>query len=202
MEAAFNDKAAHQALGKLKSHQQLAIGAACCERMIPNYARFSSEEKWGDLSAVRGGLDFVWDSCFQGAIGGVDVEQQLASCEAVIPDADDFSSLYVSSAQEAVFAVCTLLEFLRDRDAERVVGALRFSTDSVDLMVQEQESLDPRDPLLERKIVGHPLMQQELLRQRRDISEATRLLVGETTAWLAFRQRAAIESNLALAECR
>lgn len=200
MERAFNDKVALQALTELESHQQLAVGAACCERMLPNYSRFTTEVNWGDLPSVRSALDVVWDACSREVLGGTDMDRLLASCEAAIPHADEFRSLYVSSAQEAVFAVCALLDFMGDRDPERIVSVLRFAIDSVDLIVQEQEGMDSRDPLLERKILGHPLMQQELVRQRRDMSEAARFHVGQQASLFALRNRVASECNLVLVE--
>lgn len=165
--------------------------------MLPNYARFVADEKWGDLGSLRTALDVIWDACLIGRASGMDID--VDRCEAAAPNGEHFSSLYVTSAQEAAFAVCALGDFLRDPDPQHIVSALQFSTDSVDLLVQEQEALNSRDPLLEQKILRHPLMQQELIRQRRDISDALRLDVGQAGDLLAFRQRAASECNLILA---
>jgi uncharacterized protein YjaG (DUF416 family) len=199
MEASFDDRRALETLDKLQPHQQLAAGAACCERMLPDYATFMAEACWGNLAQLRTALDAVWEACLRGASTEIDLERSLAHCEKSAPDAEDFSSLYVSSAQDAVFSVCALLDFLRDREPERIVSVLRSSTDSVDLIVQEQEEMDPRDPKREQRILEHPLMQQELIRQRRDLSEAGSLVSGDEDGLLAFRQRAATECNLILA---
>lgn len=198
MEAPFNDRRVLEALEKLQAHQQLAAGAACCERMLPNYATFMAEAAWGDLAPLRNALDAIWDACLRGASTEVDIERSLAQCESSAPDAEDFSSLYVSSAQDAAFSVCALLDFLRDRDPERIVSVLRFSTDSVDLIVQEQGEMDPRDPKREQRILEHPLMQHELVRQQRDLSEAGQLVAGDDEGVLVFRRRSGTEHNLTL----
>ncbi|HJK90575.1 MAG TPA: hypothetical protein RMH85_26305 [Polyangiaceae bacterium LLY-WYZ-15_(1-7)] len=75
----------------------------------------------------------------------------------------------------------------------------RFSTDSVDLIVQEQEEMDPRDPKRELRILEHPLMQQELVRQQRDLSEASQLAAGDEEGVLVFRRRSGAEHNMTLA---
>ena len=104
MEASFNDKRVLDALEQLQAHQQLAAGAACCERMVPNYATFIAEAAWGSLAPLRNALDAIWDACLRGASTEVDLKRSLAECEGSAPDADDFSSLYVSSAQDAAFS--------------------------------------------------------------------------------------------------
>jgi uncharacterized protein YjaG (DUF416 family) len=120
----------------------------------------------------------------------------LAQCDECAPDAEDFTSLYVASAQDAAFAICALLDFLLDGDLDRLVSVPRLSTDTVDLIVQEREDMDPRDPLREQRILEHPVMQQELVRQRRDLAGAAELALGDEAALSAFRTRAQSESNL------
>lgn len=65
-----------------------------------------------------------------------------------------------------------------------------YATDSVDLYVQEIEGMSPVDPLLEQKILMHPLMQRELRQQEDDltaIESATELnqsfLEGRMLSW-------------------
>jgi len=188
-----------EALSKMQAHQQLAFGAACCERMLPNYETFMREVSWGDAGALRSGLDAVWDACEGRLPGEAQLRKLLARCEECAPDSEDYTSLYTSSAQDAAFAVCALLDFLLDGDVGRIASVPRFATDSVDLIVQERERMDPRDPLREQKIFEHALMQQELVRQRRDVAEANRISLGDGVALLALRTRGQHESNLALA---
>jgi len=196
MEATFNGKRMLDALSKLQPHQQLVFGAACCERMLANYETFMREAGWGDVEPLRRALDRVWEACEGRRSPEAGLRDLLSQCEKCAPDAEDFTSLYVSSAQDAALAVCALLDFLLDGDLDRLVSVPRLSTDSVDLIVQERENMDPRDPLRERKILGHPLMQQDLVRQKRDVSEAAGISLGDKVAVLGFRSRAQHESNL------
>jgi uncharacterized protein YjaG (DUF416 family) len=196
MEAAFDIERTRAALAKLLFHQQLAFGAACCERMLPNYETFMREVGWGEVLPLRHALDVVWAACEGRRPREAELRNHVSEVENRIPDSEDFTSLHVASAQDAACAICALLDFLLGGDLDRVVSAAQLSTDSVDLIVQERAGMDPQDPRLEQKILEHPMMQQELVRQRRDLDEAALISVGDRNALGAFRARAASESNL------
>ncbi len=196
MEAAFDDQRTLEMLSELQVHQQLAFGAACCERMLPNYEAFMQEVGWGDINPLRRALDAVWEACEERHPSNRELRDLLSQCEKCAPNSEDITSLYVSSAQDAAFAICALLDFLLNGDLNRIVSVPQMSTDSVDLIVQERENMDPRDPLREWNILNHPLMQQELVRQRRDIAEASTIKIGDKAALLTLRSQARRESNL------
>ncbi|NUQ77789.1 MAG: DUF416 family protein [Polyangiaceae bacterium] len=198
METAFNNQKTRNMLSKLRVHQQLALGAACCERMLPSYEAFVQEVGWGDIAPLRRALDAVWKACEEKPLSNLELRDLLSQCEMCAPNSEDFDSLYTSLAQDAAFAICALLDFLFDGDLNRIVSVFQMATDSVDLIVQEREGMDPRDSFRESKILKHPLMQQELVRQRRDIAEANTIEIGDTAARLIFRSRARSESNLVL----
>ncbi len=186
---------AARALAKMQPHQQLAFGASCCERMLPNYEMFVREVNWGDVGPLRRALDTVWNACERTYPREAQLRDLLAQCEQCAPDSEDFTSLYTSLAQDAVFAICALIDFLLDRNVDRIVSVGRFSTDSIDLFVQEREEMDPQDPLREQKLLKHPLMQQELARQQRDLAEAINISLGDRVALVSLRARARRESE-------
>jgi uncharacterized protein YjaG (DUF416 family) len=196
MEPTFSEKQTLDVLSQMAAHQALTFGAACCERMLPNYNVFVSEVGWRDAEPLRHALDAAWAACDGKVTSNDDLREMLSQCEECAPDSEDFTSLYTTSAQDAVFAVCCLLDFLLDGDVARIVSIARFSTDSVDLIVQEREGMDPRDPFREQMILEHPLMQQELGRQHRDLRDASHISPGDRGALLAFRSRAQREHSL------
>ena len=59
--------------------------------------------------------------------------------------------------------------------------------------------MDPRDPNREQRILEHPLMQQEFIRQKRDLSEAGQLVAADEEGLKVFRRRSGSEHNLTLA---
>jgi len=175
---AFNANSLRTRLIKLDSALQLAFGAVCCERLLPNYIAFQSDTGWGNVAPIRKALDFVWSSLESKSLDTQAVKSITESCESVAPDSEDFESLYVSSAQDACFAVCGLLDYLLENDVDKIVQAATYATDSVDLYVQEIENMAPNDPELEQKILNHRLMQRELAQQEKnlaDIEQATTL---------------------------
>lgn len=173
MELAFNGDVLKDQLSQLDSQRQLAFGASCCERLLPNYEAFYIDTKWGDLGPIREALDLVWSS-LEGQVHSPEiVVQSITLCENAAPDSEDFTSLYVSFAQDACFSVCGLLDFLLDNNVKEIVQAATYATSSVDLFVQEIENMRPNDPDLEQKILSHPLMQRELEKQQADLKSIT-----------------------------
>lgn len=166
---AFNSKKLEDRLLKLSNEQQLLFGMLCCERLLPNYIAFQRDTGTGDSGALRKSLDLIWLVLEQGQPAREDTEAAISACESAAPNSDDFSSLYVTSAQDACFAVCCLLDFLLETDVKKIVQAATYATDSVDLYVQEIEGHDPQDASLEQKILSHSLMQKELANQESDL---------------------------------
>ncbi len=200
IEPAFSEVHTTRMLDPLDTYQQLAFGAACCERILHNYRTFSTEVGWGETKCLRIALGVVWQGCESERPRKKRVRNLLATCESNVPISEDFDSLYTSSAQDAVFAVCSLLEFFLEMDIRHVVNAARYPTDSIDLIVQERGDLDPQDPELEQKILEHPLMQQELLRQRRDLAATHDLRQGDLEHLGSMRRRAESEEAFVLSE--
>lgn len=168
---------------------QLAFGALCSERLLPNYEVFSAETGHGDSSVLRNALDLVWDNVLHPAVESTLLRETNVACEAQAPSSDAFESLLVTAAQDACFSLCALIDFVENADLERVVVAARYAIDSIDLYVQEVERMDPADSRLEEKILSHPLMQDELLRQRNSLEELKQLdfLSSETVGVLRSR---------------
>lgn len=167
---AFSSENLTRKLSKLGRLHQLAFGASCCERLLPNYVAFREDTGWGDLGPIRTALDKTWKHLFGGSLTSERTRDLIESCEQVTPASDDFESLYVTAAQDACFAVCSLLDYVLDVGTDKIVRAATYATDSVDLYVQESEGLLSSDPSLEQKILNHPLMQRELEKQDQDIS--------------------------------
>ncbi len=167
---AFNGETLKGRLNKMDKKRQLACGATCCERLLPNYLAFQQDTGWGDISPIRNALNLVWSFLEDCQLPNAqEIRKITAHCEFVIPDSEKFESLYVSSAQDACFAVCNLLDFMIDSDVDKIVLAARYATDSVDLYVQELENMEPNTSELEQKILTHKLMQRELTKQEDDL---------------------------------
>ena len=97
------------------------------------------------------------------------MKELITCCEDSAPESGEYDSLFVSAAQDASFADCSLLDCLIEKDARKIVQVAAFATDTVDLYVQEVENISSDDPELEMKILSHHLMQRELCRQKRGL---------------------------------
>lgn len=166
---AFNSASLRSRLGCLSCEQQLTFGALCCERLIPNYLAFQNDTNWGDVTALRNSLDLVWKALGDHVIADGELSKAISSCEAVVPYSENFSSPFVTAAQDACFSICSLLDYLLKPDVDKIVQVATYSTDSVDLYIQELVHLSPTDPFLEERILSHQLMQRELARQDTDL---------------------------------
>jgi len=156
--------------------------------LLPNYRRFFDETKWGDVTPIEHALDYLARSAGTQTLPAESECRRLAAeCEAQAPRSEEFSALFTTSAQDAVFAVCSLLDYCAERKLDQVVLAARYAADSIDLYVQETEQMRPGDPALEAKILAHRLMQQELERQERDLA-ALGTGVADTVAGVLSRR--------------
>jgi uncharacterized protein YjaG (DUF416 family) len=176
---AFSENEVLQALSTISIKGQRAFGALCCERLFPNYVAFQSEAQWGRPELLRQALDTVWLDLSGQVISLDEVRRLVEECEFVAPHSDDFDYLRVTSAQDACFAICSLLEHVLNPEPEMIVRIATYATDSVDLFVQEIENMKPNAPNLEEMILAHPLMQQELVRQAHDLEAVRQALAGE-----------------------
>src|SRR5262245_44659155 len=87
-------------LRSLPHRHQLAFAASCCERSFPNYVIFNRNEGWGDPRPLRSALDSVWSFIAGGSLSADQCALHKQSCEAVIPDLENFSSMEATAAQE------------------------------------------------------------------------------------------------------
>lgn len=155
--------------GRLIKAQRVAFAAACAERRLPS---FDAVWRQGDEGAppLRGILDRVWAVASGESLPGADLEAQLDVCMMLIPDEDDDTwdegHPYVDDAASAVaYALRTIQS---GGQAQEAAWAARRAYEAVDLFVTERLAIED-----EEAVMRHPLIQAELIRQRRDLDELT-----------------------------
>ena len=169
METEFNEEYLEEALKDLSHEHKVLFMLSCCERLYPNYIAFHKKYEWGNPTILRGALDFVW-ALFEGKTKDEDkIMTLLQQCDAVVPDTENFDSVFVSFALDSAVAVTLLFEFLLTGLVEKIIEVASLARDTVDMYIQEIECMAPDDSNLEEIILEHRLMQQELRRQRKDI---------------------------------
>lgn len=172
MASLIYDKAEVQRrLCALTPNSGLAFASSCCERLLPNYSVFRSEVNWGNDAPLRQALDRLWALSSGAAVQPNEISNLTAQCEAVAPDAEDFDSLFTASAQDAVLAICSALDFVSTNDILKLVQCSSYAIDTVDLYVQEIDKMPANSPDLETRIRNHHLMQREIKHQYGDLSQ-------------------------------
>lgn len=179
----------HRLLSQLQllpGWKQVAFMVLCCERMIPNFDRFSKEAGFGDAAVLRIALDVAWRWLETDQLP-MDLDSLRSACEEQAPSTEDFRSEFTSAALDAANAVATVLDALERWSASNAAEVAALARDTVDLYVQASRNLDPASPSFEADILADPLMQTELRRQREDLEELISL--GEDRSFIVTRMR-------------
>lgn len=174
----FDEKKLFEEASRIAGWSQIAFMACCCERMLPNYEYFIEDAKFGDLKLLRNALDAVWLWVGTNQLPE-DISGLVASCERQAPDTSEFRSIYTSAALDAATAIAITSEALVSPNSQRVVEVASLARDTVDLFIQERDTLDPNDPSLERLIAQSDLMQAELQAQRESLEMLEGLQDGD-----------------------
>lgn len=150
-------------LSNLGFKKQLVFAYLTCERLYPNYVYFSANFQFGDASVLRAAIDYILSCILNNTIDTPLVKKFILYVEQNTADTEDFDTIFVSSALDACTSVAETLDFLLDRQYSRLKDISTVATDSVNMYIQEIESLDfNTDKEFHTKIASHPLMQKEV----------------------------------------
>lgn len=175
----FDEMSIVERLSSLPRLAWLLFALACAERLIPNYRAFQQRTRWGSVQALEDGVRLAWTRVRGAQITPRDVAQAQARVVAAEPETEDFEGPDVSPALDAAAAVGLVLEILEGASVETAGQAASLAVDTVDMYVDGSLGLEPSDPLREKKIRQHPLMQQELQRQAGDLELIERWSRGD-----------------------
>lgn len=186
-------------LSQLSERQLLAFAASCCERLLPFYNEFYKMERWGDPSLLRMILEQIWQ-IVQGKLVDVQRIQILRrKCRRVAPDADKFFSDYTSEALHTCGAFHHSLDACLKPHPDKVALVRLLSLEAVDVTINRL--LDQQDPdsameVRSSEIIdNHPLMVQELAKQRYDIQTLKNCTTFDQEFIEVFK-RASTQSNI------
>lgn len=75
-------------LTALSFSKQIGFAYLACERIFPNYECYSRTYKFGDATALRQAIDFVYDSIFSSNISIAKASQLLPIIDRETPETD------------------------------------------------------------------------------------------------------------------
>lgn len=174
----FDEKRLKKRLAALPAPHRVAFAAACCERMLPNYEAFVALERWGDPSVARGALDRVWQSLEGHPLGRAEVAELYEACVGVVPDTEDFTSLFVGAGGNAVASVAYTLQCTLDGDPTQATLPGRLAVESLEAYLARvndpETGAHAADPSFFEQLWRYPLMTAELDKQERDLETLSR----------------------------
>jgi len=124
-------------------------------------------------------LTQLWDDLAGNRLDDGELRSKIDACMALIPQEDDAPWLMEqAAAEDAGAAVAYALRCRQSGQAKEATWAARRTYEALDHYVINRENIDTTKPGAEERVLGHPLVQRELARQRRDLDEI--LCVGDT----------------------
>ena len=161
-----------EALNKLKLmdiSKQSAFAYLICERLYPNYVDFSNKYGFGEPLILRNAINYLYNNLFESNLYKINFI--LKEVDKNTPDTENFQTVMVSPALDACTAIQDCLYFLVDNNFSRIINISTYATDTVSVIIQENENLDfNTDENFQQKIDHHLLMQKEVAIQIGTIS--------------------------------
>lgn len=191
----FDEQKLVQELERLSTPCRTAFAAAAAERLFPAYASFARQSGRGDSSKLAGVLERLWQDIEGSRTNARQQQDDIDLCMALIPQ--EGSGPWIPEQAYAEDAAAALTYALRSRksgQASEAAWAARRAYEALDHFVVAQEKIDTNQPGAEKRILSNSLIQAELSRQRRDISD----LAGDQSLVRIvdrIRERAKAESD-------
>jgi uncharacterized protein YjaG (DUF416 family) len=179
-------------LDRLPQQLRAAFAAACAERVFPAYVRYSQESGRGDPETLRAALSRLWDDLTGDPVSEQELNANAKRCLALAPkeDVDPWVDS-LPGAQDAVITLVHALEASWKVGSQEAVWSARCAYDAIDRFVRFDDS-GMVVTANEQRLLEHPLVQAELVRQRRDLDELLGVRdvdVKESAARLRHRAR-------------
>lgn len=174
----FDEKQLLQKLEQLATNHRVAFAAACAQRQLPCYQRFSAKTGIGDFTALENMLESLWKDLNGNPILEKEIETKIDACMQLIPQEDlrqwENGQAY---AENAAASLVYALRCRQTRKSEEAIWAAQRAYEALDNFVINTENIDTNIPGEELHVLSHPLIQAELGRQQRDLDELHRGVV-------------------------
>jgi uncharacterized protein YjaG (DUF416 family) len=168
----YDERELVKALERLPRQSRIAFGTACAERLLPAYERFSERTNRGEPKALASILERLWRALRGAAMSAEEVKESLNLGMALIPQEDEGPWVVEqASAEDAAASVMYALRCWQSGASEEAAWAARRAYEAADHYVINRENIDTNGAGGETRVLSHPIVQAELIRQRRDLDE-------------------------------
>jgi uncharacterized protein YjaG (DUF416 family) len=168
----FNEQSLIKGLEQLPLPFRVTFAAASAERLVPAYTSFSRQTGRGDATALAAVLERLWLDLQGKRMDARQVQENIDVSMSLIPQED--SGPWVPEqawAEDAAAAVAYALRCRQNGQSQEAAWAARRAYEALDHFVVNQEGIDTNRVGAEEEVLSHPLVQAELSRQGRDLSE-------------------------------
>jgi uncharacterized protein len=196
----FDKNALIAQLERLPNRLRVAFAAACAERQLPNYFRFSKATGRGSPERLVGALRRVWDDIEGRPAGSTELEDCLETCMSLLPEEDEGDHCVLGYyAEDAVSAVAYAIEARLKSDAHEAVESACVAYSALDDYVSDTLNIRSSGRNEEKQILSHPLVQAEFERQRVDLlrlQEIAKNPASEKDGIAELRRRAQADAKV------
>lgn len=187
----YDEPALVRDLGRLKRNSRVAFAASCAERLIPAYGDFCKRSGRGDRATLAGILERAWQHLLGDEMREEQVRAELRRCMALIPAEDDEPWIDEQPyADDAASAIAYTLRALEDGEPREAAWAARRAYEAADHHVMHRVGVEG-----ESQVLAHPIVQVELLRQRRDLEELLGARRESADLFVRLRTRAKADAS-------
>jgi uncharacterized protein YjaG (DUF416 family) len=191
----FNEPDLVASLERIASPLRPVFAATCAERLMPALERFAARTgRRENANSLRELLSKLWldlEGVRKLDLETIDVLTE--ECTDLIPSEDDEEQWVKEqpAAEDAATALAYALRCRSSGEAQEAAWSARRAYEALDNFVINQERIDTTEKGAEEAVLRSAVIQAELMRQRRDITELGGL-AGESPEAVAttFRERA------------
>ena len=192
----FNEESLTTELDRIAVPLRVVFAAAIAERLLPAYVSFSHKTGRGNPNILTEILERLWRDIQGTQMDPEELQQNIDLSMKLIPQEDDIPWILDQAwAEDAVAAVTYALRSRQNGKSQESAWVARRAYEALDHFVIAHEDIDPSIVGAEERVLSNPLIQDELMRQQRDLRELDAVdLQDESTLAQKIRQRAKAES--------
>ena len=123
----------------IPSEQKLQFAIEICDRLLPDYQNFSELNKWGEIKPLRDGLKYCKQLANGMELEFDSVKKLIKRIEKNTPDSEDFGQIEGSLALNAACAISETLNFIMDKNNQRIVDVGNFCYDTEYFKLSERK---------------------------------------------------------------
>jgi uncharacterized protein YjaG (DUF416 family) len=168
----FDERSLTNGLDHIPPPLRVIFAATIAERLLPAYENFSRETGRGHPGMLADIVERLWRDIKGTPMDAPELQESINLSMSLIPREDDIPWIPEQAwAEDAAAATTYALRCRQNGDPKEAAWAARRAYEALDHFVQASASSDTITVADEERVLSNPLIQAELMRQRRDLRE-------------------------------